>query len=105
YLGYRPQLMECSSCGGPVEGEDSIQFSPEAGGVVCPECSGGSEFQISAGLRKVLVKLSRTPQDRVNRLKVTENQLHEGFSLLNRFGQFHFGQKLIPRTGSNPEPL
>ncbi|MBS3735717.1 MAG: DNA repair protein RecO [Candidatus Bipolaricaulota bacterium] len=105
HLGYQPQLMECSRCGRPVEDEDPIKFSPEAGGVVCTKCSTGNEFQISAGLRKVFVKLIRTPQSKVKRLKVTENQLQEGFTLLDRFGQFHFGQKLILRAGSSPEPL
>lgn len=105
YLGYQPQLLECSSCGRPVEDGESIKFSPESGGVECSECSTGNEFQISAGLRKVLVKLNGTPQKKVKRLKVTENQLHEGFSLLDRFGQFHFGQKLIPGAGSSPKPL
>ncbi|MBS3786603.1 DNA repair protein RecO [Candidatus Bipolaricaulota bacterium] len=102
-LGYRPKLRECASCGRSVEDEGSVRFSPEAGGVVCSGCSTKKEFPVSGGLRKVLIKLSATPQAGVQRLKVTENQLQEGFSLLDRFGEFHFGQKLIPRAGSGTE--
>lgn len=105
YLGYRPQLGECSSCGRSIEDEGSIRFSPAAGGIVCPDCSTEKEFPVSAGLRKVLIRLSGTPQAEVKRLKVTENQLQEGFSLLDRFGQFHFGQELIPQTGSGAGPI
>ncbi|MCF7889644.1 DNA repair protein RecO [Candidatus Bipolaricaulota bacterium] len=105
YLGYQPQLRKCSRCGSSVDDENSVCFSPEAGGLVCPDCSSKKEFQLSAGLRKVLVRLSGTPQIEVKRLKVTENQLHDGFSLLDRFGQFHFGQELITRTGSSSESI
>jgi len=97
YLGYQPQLRKCSSCGRSVEEGGSVRFSPEAGGIVCSDCSSGKGFPVSAGLRKVLLKLSETPQSGVKRLKVSENQLHEGFSLLDRFGQYHFGQELISR--------
>lgn len=99
-LGYQPQLERCSSCGRSVEDDGSVGFSPEYGGVVCSDCSTEKSFPVSAGLRKVLVRLGGTPQSELNRLKISENQLKEGFLLLDRFGQFHFGQQLISRAGS-----
>jgi DNA repair protein RecO (recombination protein O) len=98
-LGYQPQLKKCSSCGRPVKEGSSVGFSPELGGVVCSDCSPEKSFPVSAGLRKVLVRLAGTPQRELNRLKISENQLKEAFSLLDRFGQFHFGQQLITRAG------
>lgn len=100
HLGYQPQLRQCSICGKSLGGKESTRFSPEVGGVICSDCSAKKSFSISAGLRKVLVKLNGTPQTELERLKVTENQLEEGFSLLDKFGQFHFGQKLIAGAGS-----
>ncbi|MFB6291379.1 MAG: DNA repair protein RecO [Candidatus Bipolaricaulia bacterium] len=101
FLGYQPRLNKCISCGKLVEGEDKVRFSPEVGGVICSDCSSEQGFPISAGLRKVLVKLSGSSPNEVSGLKVPPSQLHEGFSLLNRFGQFQFDQELIYRTGSN----
>ncbi|HEX8968735.1 MAG TPA: DNA repair protein RecO [Chloroflexota bacterium] len=36
-LGYRPELRECVSCRAEIEPERN-QFSPQAGGVLCPAC-------------------------------------------------------------------
>ncbi len=105
HLGYQPQLGKCSKCGKSVEEKRSTGFSPETGGVICSDCSEKKSFSISAGLRKVLVKLNGTAQAEVERLKVTEDQLQEGFSVLDKFGQFHFGQKLIAGAGSRVEPM
>jgi len=95
-LGYQPLLVNCSNCGKEIERGDPVYFSSEAGGVVCSGCSTGSEFAVSGGLRKVLIKLRKTPMKGLSRIKVAEDQLREGFTLLDRFGQFHFGQKLLP---------
>jgi DNA repair protein RecO (recombination protein O) len=37
YLGYRPHLFKCASCGKEIQPEDQY-FSPSAGGVLCPAC-------------------------------------------------------------------
>jgi DNA repair protein RecO (recombination protein O) len=36
YLGYQPQIDNCTCCGGTLEGK--ISFSAAAGGVICPDC-------------------------------------------------------------------
>ena len=36
YLGYQPQIDNCTCCGGALA--DNISFSAVAGGVICPDC-------------------------------------------------------------------
>ena len=40
YLGFRPQLFECTNCGREITAEDQF-FSFSAGGVICPRCGRG----------------------------------------------------------------
>ncbi|HKI54769.1 MAG TPA: DNA repair protein RecO [Anaerolineales bacterium] len=40
YLGFRPQLFECTNCGREIKAEDQF-FSFSAGGVICPRCGRG----------------------------------------------------------------
>jgi DNA repair protein RecO (recombination protein O) len=37
YVGYRPELIHCVSCGAKIQPEDQY-FSSAAGGVLCPRC-------------------------------------------------------------------
>ena len=99
-LGYSPQLVNCGDCGREVG--SGARFVPRAGGVMCSGCSSDEGIPLSEGLRKILVKLISLPQDQVNRLKVTGHQLEEGFSLLKKFGRYHFDQDVISgvRQGS-----
>ena len=36
-MGFRPMLFECAACGKAIQPEDQF-FSPERGGVLCPDC-------------------------------------------------------------------
>lgn len=40
YLGFRPQLQECTNCAREIKAQDQY-FSYAAGGAVCPRCGGG----------------------------------------------------------------
>ncbi len=95
-MGYGPELKRCVECGKPLEGESSSRFSPESGGVVCSEDGGNQGLEISGGLRKKLLRLRSLPQDQVRRLKVSERELKRSFTLLGRFGRYHFDRALIP---------
>ncbi len=97
-LGYRPRLERCSSCGISPDGSGPFEFDPEAGGVLCDDCAREGGIEISNGLRKAMLRLSSLPQDRVGRLKVSEKQLAMGFSLLKKFGRFHFDREVINRS-------
>jgi DNA repair protein RecO (recombination protein O) len=40
FIGFRPQLFECTNCGREILPEDQF-FSFNAGGVICPRCAQG----------------------------------------------------------------
>ena len=51
-LGFRPQVGRCARCGRPVvpqEGQEDAPiaaFSPEQGGVLCPQCGAGEQCRV-----------------------------------------------------------
>lgn len=94
-LGYKPELVRCMECGRQMDEEKELHFLPKDGGVVCSNCGTNEGFPISGGLRKNLIKLLSLPQEQVRRLRISEGSLRRGFLLLERFGQFHFDQKVI----------
>lgn len=51
YLGFRPQLFECATCGEKIEQEDQF-FSASQGGVLCPDCGAGQP-----GVRPIKVEV------------------------------------------------
>jgi len=55
YLGYRPQLLWCASCTGPLEPVTNF-FSADVGGVLCPSCGHPDPFgrSISVNALKVM---------------------------------------------------
>lgn len=55
-LGYRPRLETCGACGG--DGETAgLAYHPEAGGVFCRRCRASGGLPLSAGSRRLLVRL------------------------------------------------
>ncbi len=99
YIGFDPDFDgRCLSCGAELDGETSLKFSPRAGGFLCDECKRGEGLKLSQGDRKNLVKLKRTPQSRLRRLKVPEEKLALYYRLLNRFSEYHLERELIPRS-------
>lgn len=69
--GYRPELMTCVACGGPLSAE-AVFYSPRLGGAVCTPCrsSDPSAFPASANGIKVLRSALSTTYDQFRRLKV-----------------------------------
>lgn len=104
-LGYGPELDRCVECGKSLENKASTGFSPELGGVVCSECDSNQFTKISGGLRKKLLRLRSLSQDQVRRLKVSESQLKMSFTLLGRFGRYHFDRALVPEDLMSGEYL
>ncbi len=98
-LGYRPQFSRCSKCGRSLRERSHFHFHPEAGGIVCDECARDETISVSSGLRKVMMRLGSTPQGQISRLRVTEEQMKRGLSLLRKFGRFHFDREVVPRRG------
>lgn len=105
FMGYGPELKKCIKCGKRLEGESFSKFSPESGGVICAECGDNQGLEISGGLRKKLLRLRSLPQAGVRRLKVSESQLKRSFTLLGRFGRYHFDRALVPKDLMSGEYL
>ncbi len=55
HSGYRPQLLWCARCTGPLEPVTNL-FSADAGGVLCPMCGHGDPFArpVSVNTLKVM---------------------------------------------------
>ena len=72
-VGYRPQLRECVSCHLPLEPTTNY-FSPNAGGMLCPECRSSQPFihPLSVNAQKVLRLLQSADYDTVNKLKIDD---------------------------------
>ncbi len=60
-LGYQPELFRCVACA-RVVGQEGNVFSPEAGGVLCPQC--GSQAQDGLGLTAAGFRVLRFLQTR-----------------------------------------
>ena len=62
YMGYRPQLTQCVRCNKEITPVVNY-FSPEMGGVLCPDCGQieRRSLQMSLDALKILRHLQRTP--------------------------------------------
>ncbi len=70
-VGYRPQLYQCVSCEKTLEPVVN-SFSPEAGGMLCPDCavSHPSGQPLSVNAQKVLRLMQNSDYSTVERLKI-----------------------------------
>lgn len=95
--GVQPNLNSCIYCGKPADGDPGWVFSPSAGGMICADCTDGSEISIrlEEGLRKSLHTLSRLPQDRAGIMSISEDRLDRGFKYLDRFASYHFQTEAV----------
>lgn len=59
-LGYSPRFEVCAVCGTPVDSAVRVQFSPTAGGTVCPNCTAAVQDRrwLSVGGRAALRALA-----------------------------------------------
>ncbi len=71
YLGYRPQLYYCVSCGSPLQPVVNL-FSPSSGGVLCPDCVQREPlaFSLTVNALKVLRLLQNTDYAAARRLHI-----------------------------------
>lgn len=67
-LGYRPELRECVACRATIE-PDRNQFSPQVGGVLCPDC--GPRESTAHALGTPALKLLRFVQQTQGRRAVS----------------------------------
>jgi DNA repair protein RecO (recombination protein O) len=75
-IGLVPLLDGCAWCGAAIEtgsASGQVAFAASAGGVVCPKCEGeaAERTYVSAGALAMLRKLSVSPLNRVERLRLS----------------------------------
>jgi len=76
YLGYKPELYNCTLCGEEAEGSE-IYFSRE--GVVCQSC--GKGFRVDERLIMILREIDKTPLQRFRKFKLEREEV-EGLERL-----------------------
>jgi len=85
-VGYRPQLQQCVSCQKPLAPVVN-SFSPEAGGMLCPDCSANhpSSYPLSVNAQKVLRLLQNSDYGTVERLKIDAGLSRELERVINSY--------------------
>ncbi|MFC1903586.1 DNA repair protein RecO [Chloroflexota bacterium] len=85
-VGYRPQLHQCVSCQQSLEPVTN-SFSPNAGGMLCPNCSPKQPFNylLSVNAQKVLRLLQNTDYATANRLKIDAELSREMEKLIGSY--------------------
>jgi DNA repair protein RecO (recombination protein O) len=86
FLGFRPQLFECSNCGAAIEPVDQF-FSPRTGGVVCPKCGNGLPglWKVSVEALKYMRHFQRSTYNEAARAKVTPEIQKEVETLMQAY--------------------
>ena len=86
YLGFRPQLFECTNCGREIQPEDQF-FSFSAGGVICPRCGRGlpNLQNISVDTLKYLRHFQRSSYADASRARPSSQVQQEAESLMQGY--------------------
>ncbi len=86
YLGFRPQLFECTNCGREIKPEDQF-FSFSAGGVICPRCGRGlpNLQSITVDTLKYLRHFQRSSYANASRAKPSPQVQQEAETLMQGY--------------------
>jgi len=86
FLGFRPQLQECTNCAREIKAEDQY-FSYAAGGVVCPRCGSGlpNLAPISVNALKYLRHFQRSSYADAHRARPSEAVKKEVENLMQNY--------------------
>lgn len=92
--GTRPQLNSCVGCA--AEASECSSFSTNAGGILCPACSGEdpSAVRFSSASRAWLAMLLGAKMTEVEALDVPSEAVRECFALLHTFLRHHIPARL-----------
>ena len=96
-IGYRPDFLQCRSCGKHYPAQAPAVFSPRAGGLLCSSCLHGHDHsgrQLSPGTIQLIISVQQQPLARLNRFKPSAVNLRETLDCLYRYGR-HLFQKDI----------
>ncbi len=98
-FGYRPNMKKCDFC---KKGWEDLReatplfFSLEKGGLVCGQCSRGSNclIPLSLGTARLIERISQMDLLKIHRLRFTSQSLTESRALLPRFITYQLGKEL-----------
>ena len=96
-LGYHPSLTYCIGCGESWEETaakaDTVRFSPERGGYVCPSCQRDGEYYIglSSGGYRTLTQLQTASLDEASLMQIGYQEATLMLELLTRFLSYQAG--------------
>jgi DNA repair protein RecO (recombination protein O) len=86
FLGFRPQLFECSNCGATIEPVDQF-FSPRTGGVICPKCGSGLPglWKVSVEALKYMRHFQRSTYKEATKARVSPEIQKEMETLMQAY--------------------
>ena len=95
-MGVAPELDRCGRCGRELERAESARFVPGEGAVVCNACGGGlgDALQVPPRLRALAKGLGEFSIDRIERIKVSEEEWSRLLLIARLQVQFHLGLEL-----------
>jgi DNA repair protein RecO (recombination protein O) len=100
-IGFSPRLTKCPSCNRRLfVGQDAPEFSSSRGGLLCPECAGGTSetIPITPDAVMILQSLQRvTVPEALAHVCSNTAHLHEISGLLGMFLQYHIQPSLAGR--------
>ncbi len=98
-FGYQPNMKRCDYCKkswDDLKETSVLFFSIERGGLVCGQCSKGSNplIPLSLGTARLIERVSEMDLSKVGRLRFTSQSLMESRALLPRFIAYQLGKEL-----------
>jgi len=93
HAGYAPAWTRCSLCGNEIRGP-AAQMRLDKGGFACARCAPGDGF-VSMGALKGLEFLQQCPLVHVSRLRITDSQLAESWSIVRALHRHHLGEDVF----------
>ena len=91
YIGYRPEFARCRICAAETPPLGGQGFTMSGGGLICPNCAAGHQHPtpvLAAGTIKFLHSAQDIPLERLHRLKLSGQLLHEALLILHRYGRY-----------------
>lgn len=94
-LGYKPRLESCSECGDNIL-EEYAYFNPNAGGILCRNCSKGysGRIRISQGSIRLLSTLLMAEFVKIERIKISCGIRREAESIIRAHLGFRINKRL-----------
>lgn len=81
FLGIRPELSRCASCGNPLAPGSHCWYSYREGGIVCADCFGADErgglIPAGPGCRRWLTTVETLPPSQLGRYTMDKKSFHE----------------------------